>query len=133
MDCLINGAQFWVLPHPYYYYRSRSGSLTSSTKVLLRLNQECEAIKNFLTGRREHLQAHPDLEQALKLKLKETAKYRDYYRVVELIRGKQFAPAFQELFKSVGFFEVLLVRIPGIIQRRVVMALNLEDVYLKFN
>jgi succinoglycan biosynthesis protein ExoO len=133
MDCLISGAQFWILPQPYYYYRSRIGSLTSSTKATLRLNQECDAIKNFLATHKSYLSARPDLEKALKLKLKETAKYRDYYRVVELIRGKRFASACQELFKSIGFFEVLLVRIPGIIQRRVVTALNLENVYLKFN
>lgn len=133
MDCLIKGAKFWILPQPYYYYRSRSGSLTSSTKATLRLNQECEAIQGFMASHADYLRSNPELEKALTLKLKATAKYRDYYRVVELIRSKRFTPALQELFKSVGFFEVVLFRIPGIIQRRVVTLLHLDDVYLKFN
>lgn len=47
MKCLIKGARFFLEPKPYYFYRSRPGSLVHQSR-LPRLNQSCKATNSFM-------------------------------------------------------------------------------------
>ncbi|MFH7243632.1 MAG: glycosyltransferase family 2 protein [Spirulina sp.] len=133
LDCLVNGANFWLLPKPYYYYRCREGALTSSTKITLRLDQECEAITRFMAEHQSYLASHPNLAKALAFKLRETAKYRDYYSVVEPLKGKKYAQALGQVSAYPGFIAVLFQRFPGILSRRIQALFHKDNVYYKFN
>ena len=133
LDCLVQGATFWLLPEPYYYYRSREGALTTSTKITLRLDQECEVIAQFMADQQSYLATNPDLAEALTFKLRETAKYRDYYRVVERMKGKEYAQAMAQVSAYPAFIAVLLQRFPGILNRRLQTLLHKDSVYYKFN
>jgi succinoglycan biosynthesis protein ExoO len=133
LDCLVKGAKFWLLPESYYYYRSREGALTASTKITLRLTQECDAITQFMADQQQYLASHPSVAAALRLKLQETARHRDYYRVIEPLKGKDYSRALVQGSAYPAFVRVLLQRLPGIFSRRFQSLLHKDSVYYKFN
>ncbi len=47
LKCLIKKARFFLVPEPYYYYRSRLGSLVYSSQIN-RLEQDCQATEVFM-------------------------------------------------------------------------------------
>ncbi len=133
MDCLVNGAKFLLLPEPYYYYRSRDGALTTSTNKIERLTQECEAIQRFCIDEANYLRENIDLTKALRLKLREARKLRDYYKVVDFLKqGKLFQACF-ESFQRPLFYQKLLSEAPKVIARRFSVTFLGTEVYKKFS
>ena len=116
MDCFLHGAQFFLIPEPYYFYRSRPGSLVSSDKIK-RLEDDYRAVNNFLQNR-TYLDQNPRVLNALSAKLTETKKWLDYYRVVEPLKQGQLLTALTNMGSNPTFFNHLIVQIPKIIKRR---------------
>ena len=116
MDCFLHGATFFLLPEPYYFYRSRPGSLVSSDKIR-RLEDEYRAINNFLQNQ-TYLHHNPQVLTALSIKLTETKKWLDYYRVVEPLKQRKLVTALINMSSNPTFFRHLSVQIPKIIKRR---------------
>ena len=81
MECFLHGATFFLVPEPYYFYRGRPGSLVSTNKIK-RLEDEFRAINNFLQHE-DYLNQNPQVLTALSIKMSETKKWLEYYRVVE--------------------------------------------------
>ncbi|MEM6519495.1 MAG: glycosyltransferase family 2 protein [Cyanobacteria bacterium P01_C01_bin.70] len=133
MDCLVRGAKFFLLPEPYYYYLSRYGALTTSTNKIERLTQECDAIAQFLDDEAAYLKHNHALTKALRLKLKETRKIRDYYVVVEpLKQGKVFQAIVGSLQRPL-FYQKALLELPKVLYRRLNSVLLGAKVYKKFS
>lgn len=132
MDCLARGAKFCFLPEPYYYYRSRDGALTTSTNRVERLSQECSAINRFFDNEREFLSRSAELVAALKLKLYETQRRRDYYAVADTIKQQDFVKAFQLSLRHPLFYQQLLTEAPKVIQRRIDKLFLGKRAYEKF-
>jgi succinoglycan biosynthesis protein ExoO len=112
----VNDARFVLVPEPYYFYRSRRGSLVSGSSVE-RLNQECKAIVDFLQ-QDVVVEKNPDLVSVLYRKLALYQRNRVYYSVVEPLKQRAFLAALIQLVRNPYFFVQFLTEIKGILERR---------------
>jgi len=133
LDCLVRGAKFFLLPEPYYYYCSRDGALTTSTDKIERLTQECDAINQFFIDEVAYLNNDVSLSKALRLKLRETRKIRDYYAVVEPLKQGRFLQALWGSLQKPLFYQKALLAIPQAVNRRVRATFLRTEVYKKFS
>lgn len=116
MQCFLHGAKFFLVPEPYYFYRARPGSLVSTNK-LQRLDQECEAIAKFMQHE-TYLQQNPQVLQALKIKLRETRKWLDYYLVIEPLKEGKILVCLQGIMAKPVVLRYLFSHLPRLIIRR---------------
>lgn len=115
VKCLINGARFFIVPEPYYFYRSRSISLVRQS-ILSRLNQYCIATNSFM--QQEVVKNNPDLMLALSYNLASYKKHLAYFKVVVPVKQRQWLTALREIRKNPHFFPFLISRLNNIIKRR---------------
>jgi succinoglycan biosynthesis protein ExoO len=116
MDCFLHGATFFLVPQPYYFYRSRPGSLVSSNKIR-RLEDECRAITNFLQHK-DYLSDKPELLAALQEKMAATKKWKNYYCIVEPLKQGKLLTALKEMVNYPYFWLHLASELPEILNRR---------------
>jgi succinoglycan biosynthesis protein ExoO len=117
MDCFRYGARFFFVPQPYYYYRSRLGSLVSSDKIQ-RLKNECQEIASFFRHE-EFLRANPQVATALLTRQKNARNYLEYYKVVEPLKQGKVAIALRQLLCNLPRFLIFFIgQIPSIVARR---------------
>lgn len=115
LKCLINGINFFILPEPYYFYRSRPGSLVKQSQVE-RLNQYCQVTQSFL--QQENVKNQPDLVRAMNYNLAICKKNIAYYSVVEPLKKKKFITALFQSVKNPYFFVRFIRQLPVILIRR---------------
>ncbi|MEH2174733.1 glycosyltransferase family 2 protein [Nostoc sp.] len=116
MKCLIKGAKFFIEPKPYYFYRSRPGSLVYQSQ-LLRLHQYCKATNSFM--QQDIVKKNPALMRALSYNLSVYKKNLAYLQVVEPIKQGKWLTAFTEFRKYPGFFYDFMSRFNSIVERRI--------------
>ncbi|MEH1983615.1 glycosyltransferase family 2 protein [Nostoc sp.] len=116
LQCLINGARFFLVPKPYYFYRSRPISLVGQN-ILSRLNQCCISTTSFM--QQEVVKKNSDLTYALSYNLAVFKKYLAYFQVVLPIKQGKWLTALREMRKNQSFFSVLIYRFKNIIERRI--------------
>ena len=116
IQCFLHGAKFCLVSEPYYFYRARPGSLVSSDKIG-RMKEECEVITRFFTNT-EYIEQNPDVAAALKLKLRETQIWLDYYLVVEPLKQGKVLISLQRIISNPGVIKHFLFNIPQLIARR---------------
>jgi succinoglycan biosynthesis protein ExoO len=117
LTCLVRGARFFLVPEPYYYYLSRSGSLVYTAKVP-RIIQDCEATIAFMKKEKIAI-AQPQLARALSANYRVFKRYLSYYRVAEPLKEKKWLKALKEMLYNPYFFLHLCLNIPSIINRRI--------------
>ncbi|ODG98594.1 glycosyl transferase [Nostoc sp. KVJ20] len=115
MKCLIKGSRFFLEPKPYYFYRSRSGSLVYQSQ-LPRLNQYCKATNSFM--QQEIVKKNPALMHALSYNLAVYKKNVAYLQVVEPIKQGKLITALTEIRNNPGFLYDFISRLNKIIERR---------------
>ena len=127
MQCFLHGATFYLVPEPYYFYRGRSASLVSNSKIE-RLESQCKKIDDFLENK-EYLSENTQVYRALLLDRRESQKWLDYYRVVEPIKRGELLTAVMAIARTNSmFFPHLTSQIPKIIKRRLKSSFgNAED------
>ncbi|MHC5598603.1 MAG: glycosyltransferase family 2 protein [Nostoc sp.] len=116
MKCLIKGSRFFLEPKPYYFYRSRPGSLVYQSQ-LARLNQYCKATNDFM--QQEIVKKNPDLMRALYYNLAVYKKNLAYLQVVEPIKQGKWLTALTEIKKNPGFFYDFISRFKNVVERRI--------------
>jgi succinoglycan biosynthesis protein ExoO len=116
MKCLIKGARFFIEPKPYYFYRSRPGSLVYQSQ-LPRLIQYCKTTTSFM--QQDIVKKNPTLMRALSYNLSVYKKNLAYLQVVEPIKQRKWLTAFTEIRKYPGFFYDFMSRFNGIVERRI--------------
>lgn len=116
MQCFLHGAKFFLVPEPYYFYRARPGSLVSSDKIN-RLKEECEAIARFMQNK-VYIEQNPQVLAALKLKMRETRIWLDYYLVVEPLKQGKIMVCLQGIFSNPAVIKHFIFNIPKLIARR---------------
>ncbi|MBE9167457.1 glycosyltransferase family 2 protein [Pleurocapsales cyanobacterium LEGE 06147] len=131
MDCFLHGATFFLVPEPYYFYRSRPGSLVSSNKIR-RLEDECRAITNFLQHK-DYLNDKPQLLAALLEKKAATKKWRDYYCIVEPLKQGKLLTAVKGMVNYPYFWLHFASELPVIIARRFQSWLGDSEVNIQKN
>lgn len=115
LTCLAHGARFVFIPKPYYFYRSRPGSLVTVSKIK-RLDQYCNATQYFL--KQDVIKNHPELVFSLSKRLSLIEKTRPYLRVVDCFKQGKFLTAFIEMLYNPYFFWHLIMQLPRILLRR---------------
>jgi succinoglycan biosynthesis protein ExoO len=123
MECFRHGARFFFVPQAYYFYCARNGSLSLSSNRVDRLDQECEAIANFMEYQ-DFLAHHPQLVTALSLKMRETKTLRNYYFAIEAIEKRKFWTAWLCFVLNPICIWYSLRRLPGAIERKFKTKLN---------
>ncbi|MEH2015434.1 glycosyltransferase family 2 protein [Nostoc sp.] len=116
LKCLINGARFFIVPEPYYFYRSRSISLVRQS-ILLRLNQYISATNYFM--QQEVVKKNPALMRALSYNLAVYQKNLAYFQVVVPIKQGKWLTALRKMAENPYFFPDFLSRFNTIIERRI--------------
>ncbi|MDF5736003.1 MULTISPECIES: glycosyltransferase family 2 protein [unclassified Nostoc] len=116
MKCLINGARFFLVPKPYYFYRSRPNSIVRQS-ILSRLNQCCIATNSFI--QQEVVKKNPALILALSYNLAVFNKNLAYFQVVVPIKQGKWLTALAEMRKNPYFFFDFISRFNNIIERRI--------------
>ncbi|MGD1917657.1 MAG: glycosyltransferase family 2 protein [Pleurocapsa sp.] len=116
MQCFLHGARFFLVPEAYYFYLARPGSLVSSDKIK-RLEEESQAISDFLQHK-EFLSQNPQVLEALKIKMRETNKWLDYYLVIEPLKQKQISVCLKAVYSKPVVLKYLACQNPIIINRR---------------
>jgi succinoglycan biosynthesis protein ExoO len=116
LQCLAMGAKFYLEPTPYYYYRSRQGSLVYSPKLKV-LEQNRNATIDFIRNHQNIIDL--SLIEALSRNLSVLERNLAYYRVVEPLKQKHFLKALQAMVGNPYFFVHFVGKIPGVINRRI--------------
>ena len=116
MKCLIKGARFFLEPKPYYFYRSRPGSLVHKSQ-LSRLTQYLNANNSFI--QQEVVKKNPALMRALSDNITVYKKYLAYLQVVEPLKAGKWLTALTEMGKNPYFFYDFISRLNNIISRRI--------------
>ncbi|MCC5656998.1 glycosyltransferase [Nostoc sp. XA010] len=116
MKCLIKGARFFLEPKPYYYYRSRPGSLVHKSQ-LSRLNQYLNASNSFM--QQEVVKKNPALMRAMYYNNSVYKKHLAYLQVVEPLKEGKWLKALAEMGKNPYFFYDFISRLNNIIERRI--------------
>ena len=109
--CLVNGASFILLPEPYYFYRTRSGSLmTEQTQFY-----EQAYNTNLYLLQQEFTKNNPKLAASLSRRLSNIKLLRAYYKVKPFIKKRDFLTALTVGVQNPIFFWALCVRVPIIL------------------
>ena len=116
VTCLAHGARFILVPEPYYFYRSRQGSLVKGRKAE-RLNQLCRAAQDCL--QEEVIQKNPELLSALSKNLVVFKQNKAYYSVVEPLKHGEMLVAVREMVFHPYFFIHFIKQLPKVMARRV--------------
>jgi succinoglycan biosynthesis protein ExoO len=116
INCLVHGSRFVLVPKPYYFYRSRKGSLVTQSQ-LERLNQYYRATVHFLE--QESVQKNFELVRVLSENLTIFEKNRAYYRVVEPLKKRAWLAAFTEIIRNPCWVVDFIRKIPSILTRRI--------------
>lgn len=98
LECLRQQAKFYLLPQPYYYYRTRVSSL-STRKPTEFLSQSCR-ITQSLINREVRSTAESHLLQALLQNLIIFQKRLEYYRLIEKIQDKKLLEVIQHMIDN---------------------------------
>ncbi|MEA5580244.1 glycosyltransferase family 2 protein [Nodularia harveyana UHCC-0300] len=113
--CLGNGARFFVLPQPYYFYRSRIGGLTKGSQ-LARWEQYCQVSHFFL--KQDFVQNNYELSEALSHRLKLIEDSKPYFKVLDTINKGNLWDIVTDIFHNPSFFGHFTKRLPKRLERR---------------
>lgn len=115
IQCLVNGARFIFLPKPYYFYRSRPGSLVTKSKVS-HINEFIEVITKLLN--QKSVQNNTKLVASLYKSLAVLKKYKAYYSVVEPLKQKKILISLNQIIRNPYFFIHFMKQLSAILKRR---------------
>ncbi len=128
LTCLAHGANFILVPKPYYFYRSRPGSLVTKSQ-LERLNQACSATQYFL--KQEIFRENPQLSRSLTKRLALLEQTKPYFRVVSSLKQGRLLLAVIEMIRHPYFFVHFITQLPRIVSRRIKYYTNLGGIKKK--
>lgn len=102
LSCLAAGANFYFTPKPYYFYRSRTGSLITTNKSA-QLDEFCQAAQTFLS--REDIHNNPELVRLVTSQMDFIEhKVKPYYRVVDRLKTHEWWAAVISMVHNPYFF-----------------------------
>ncbi|MBA3920451.1 MAG: glycosyltransferase family 2 protein [Nostocaceae cyanobacterium] len=114
-ECLAHGAKFVFTPEPYYYYRSRVGSMVTSSQVE-QLSDQCQATKYFL--QLSYVKNNPQLVNSLTWRLNLMERTIPYLRVIDPLKKGKILDIILKMVQNPYFFWHLINQLPRIIWRR---------------
>ncbi len=131
MECFAHGANYYLVPEPYYYYLSRQNSGIYTDKIR-RLEDECRAIANFFLYQ-DYLQNNPDVLAAIQEKDRQTRRWLEYYRFVEPLKKGDLRNCLAAIDFNWEFWTFMMLKISESIPRRLASIFSeQEQDHLKF-
>ena len=121
LTCLAHGANFLLVPEPFYYYRSRHGSSVSQSKIK-RIEAYSQATKYYLN--QDYIKNNQRLLIALQKRLALIEKTKPYFQVVDSFKEANYLSALMQMRKNPYFFCHLSTQLPRIIRRRLFLSFN---------
>ncbi|BAY86598.1 glycosyl transferase family protein [Calothrix parasitica NIES-267] len=121
LTCLAHGANFLLVPEPFYYYRSRHGSLVTQSKIK-RIEAYSQATKYYLN--QDYIKNNQRLLIALQKRLALIEKTKPYFQVVDSFKEADYLTALMQMRKNPYFFCHLSTQLPRIIRRRLSLYFN---------
>lgn len=121
LTCLAHGANFLLVPEPFYYYRSRNGSSVRQSKAK-RIEAYCQATNFYLN--QDYIKNNQRLLIALQKRLDSIEKTKPYFKVVDSLKQSDYLNALIQMRKNPYFFCHLSTQLPRIIRRRLFMYFN---------
>ncbi|MCM3727697.1 glycosyltransferase family 2 protein [Neobacillus cucumis] len=115
LNCLMNGANAFLLPEAYYFYRAREGSLVTNNMKLL--NQTLSTTKELLLE--PFYTKDPRVKEALENRKKNIQEAIKYYQFMQPIKEGNIAKGVFQLAKSPSIFLIFGRRLPKIFKNRV--------------
>lgn len=115
LGCLVEGARLVVLPEPYYFYRSREGSIASERRLIW--------LRNLREGNMRLLhQARTDGDDELVHALSERLRAIDqnvaYYKAVQPLKERNFSEALAQILRNPAVFALFAASVSQILQLR---------------
>ncbi len=121
LTCLAHNANFLLVPKPYYFYRSRNGSLVTISKIK-RIEAYCEATEFYL--KQDYIKNNQKLLAALQNRLVLINRSRPYFQVVDSLKQADYFKAMIKMINNPYFFYHLFTQLPRIIHRRLFLCFN---------
>ena len=121
LTCLAHGANFLLVPKPYYFYRSRHGSSVTQSRIK-RIEAYSEATKHYLN--QDYIKNNKKLLTALQKRLALIDKTKPYFQVVDSLKQADYLTALEKMSKNPYFFYHLSTQLPRIIRRRLCLYFN---------
>ena len=121
LTCLAHGANFLLVPKPYYFYRSRNGSQVKQSKIK-RIEAYSQATEYYLN--QDYIKNNLQLLTALQKRLALIDKTRPYFQVVDSLKQADYLKALEKMIANPYFFCHLTTQLPRIIRRRLSLYFN---------
>ncbi|MBW4670968.1 MAG: glycosyltransferase [Cyanomargarita calcarea GSE-NOS-MK-12-04C] len=115
LNSLVHGAKCLFIPKSYYFYRSRTGSLVTTSQIK-RLEEYSKATEYFL--KQDIMKNNPELSLALSKRLHLIERTRPYLQVIDPFKEGKLLTALIEMVRNPYFFWHLLTQLPRIFIRR---------------
>lgn len=120
LECLLKGARFMVVAQPYYYYRSRRGSLSAEAATNFpQFRHAALALLQHASGQND-----PSLTRALTERLSAIGQRVTYHRITDLLRARAFPAALLAIIRNPGYLGRRLASIRSAIRRRILKPKN---------
>ncbi|WP_414584584.1 glycosyltransferase family 2 protein [Scytonema sp. PCC 10023] len=110
--CLLNGANFVIVPEQFYFYRNRMDSLTTEYQDFF---EQAYKTNSYLL-QQELVKNNPKLVHSLSRRLLKMKRTRAFCRVRKFIKKGALLGALAEAVQNPSFFLALWVRLPGILK-----------------
>ena len=126
LQCLRKQAQFYLLGQPYYYYRTREGSL-STRKPIEYLTESCTITESFI----DYEVTSPEescLLKALIGNLTIFQKRLAFYRLIEIIKQKKLRTAIAHTFQNPFVIGDLVQKSSMVLARKVKALVSRESI-----
>ena len=124
LECLIQQARFVLVPHAYYYYRTRETSL-STRKPTAYLAESCNITQIFI-NQKANVKNNSQLLQALFENLTIYQQRLAYYQIVEDIKQKRVFKTINQILDRPRILRLLFSRAVGVIQSKLSFILDIK-------
>ena len=130
-ECLRHQGRFYLIPEAYYYYQTRSLSL-STRKPTEYLTQSCEITQRFI-NQESCVSTDSKLLEALAQNLSAFERRLAYHHLLENIKSKKILRIYQQIVGKPYLLADVASRLLYVLVDKLVSKLDLKKVYQNVN
>lgn len=116
LNCLMLGANAYLIPEAYYYYRAREGSLVTKNMDLLK--QTLNTTENMLNNpfyNKDH-----EVKRALENRKKRIIEAIEYYSFTQPIKDGDYLQGIKSFIRSPRGAFLIIKRLPRVLNNRII-------------
>ncbi len=131
LECLRHQGRFYLIPEAYYYYQTRSLSL-STRKPTEYLSQSCEITQRFI-NRENCVSRDSKLLKALLQNLAAFERRLAYQYLLENIKNKKILKIYQQIVEKPYLLTDVTIRLLYVLVNKFESKLDLKKIYQNIN